>query len=206
MIVGIILAAGESKRFGFEKHSVKENKLLYEILPGVSVIENVLNSFLHSRIDKLVIVIGFQRHKILQKIKPLIKSSEITIETIYNPSFRTGGMSSSIIKGMEVAMDAEAVLITPADIPFIPTQVIDDLIRKITIDKPEIVIPICNNRKGHPIAMRFSLFSEILAISEKNYGLKEITKKRAKQIEYLKSEDEGILHDLDTRSDLIKFK
>jgi molybdenum cofactor cytidylyltransferase len=206
MIVGIILAAGESKRFVTENSSVKENKLLYEIVPGISVIEKVLSSFLHSQIDKVVIVIGFQNDKILHKIEPLIESTEIKVEAIYNPNFRAGGMSSSIIKGMEIAMDAEAVLITPADIPFISTQVINDLIKRIKIKKPEIIIPACNNRKGHPIAIRSSLFSEILAISEKNRGLKGITKKYAEKIEYLKLQDEGILYDLDTKSDLMKFK
>ncbi len=115
-------------------------------------------------------------------------------------------MSSSIIKGMELAMGAEAVIITPADIPFIPSEVIDTLIDYFNLNKPEIIIPTYNDRKGHPIVIRSTLFPNILAITEKYRGLKEITTRFHDKIVYLRTNVEGITRDLDTRSDLSKFK
>ena len=200
MIAGILLAAGESNRFR------SENKLLYEISPGTTTIECSLKTFIHSQVDKIIVVVGFQHEHINQKILPIMDSSKIPIEIVFNPHFQAGGMSSSIIKGMELAMGTEAVMITPADIPFIPSEVIDTLIEYFNLNKPEIIIPTYNDRKGHPIVIRSTLFPEILAITEKYRGLKEITTRNTDKIVYLETKEEGITHDLDTRSDLSKFK
>ena len=79
MFVGILLAAGESKRF----RPISENKLLYEIKPQVSVIESLLEAFLKSQIDKIVIVVGFQQERIVQKIQPLIEEELENFEWHY---------------------------------------------------------------------------------------------------------------------------
>lgn len=200
MIAGILLAAGESKRFR------SENKLLYEISPGTTIIECSLKTFINSQVDKIIVVVGFQHKYITQKIQPIIDSSKIPLEIIFNPHFQAGGMSSSIIKGIELAMGAEAVIITPADIPFIPSEVIDTLIDYFNLNKPEIIIPTYNDRKGHPIVIRSTLFPNLLAITEKYRGLKEITKRFHDKIVYLKTNVEGITRDFDTRLDLLKFK
>ena len=201
MFVGILLAAGESKRFS----PISENKLLYEIKPHLSVIETLLDAFLKSQIDKIVIVVGFQQERIVEKIQPLIEESNIEVETAYNSQYKTGGMSSSVIKGMECAIDASAVLITPGDIPFIPTDVIDRLIEYYLLNKPEIIVPTYNNRKGHPIMIKSTLFPEIMTISEEKRGLKEIMTKYQESITYLGTDAEGILSDIDTKGDLRKF-
>ena len=82
MIAGILLAAGESKRFR------SENKLLYEISPGTTIIECSLKTFINSQVDKIIVVVGFQHKHITQKIQPIIDSSKIPLEIIFNPHFQ----------------------------------------------------------------------------------------------------------------------
>ena len=198
MIAGVILAAGESQRFH------PENKLLYEI-EGKSVLEHLLVAFLKSHIDSVVIVVGYQKEEITKVIKKVTSLSNISTTIVENQGYRKGGMSSSIIKGVKSIINSDAVLITPADIPFIPTNVINTLITYYERSKPKILIPTCNERKGHPILISSELYSEILSISEELRGLKEITTKFQDEIDYLSFEEKGIIRDIDTKEDLRKF-
>lgn len=198
MISGILLAAGESKRFR------PENKLLHKI-NGVPVIEHLLKAFLQSRIDTVTIIVGYQKTEVISAIKQLVGSANIPIHFVENQEFRKGGMSSSIIKGMHSIIKSDAVLITPADIPFIPTAVINALINYFNENKPKIIIPTCSKRKGHPILISSLLYTEVLSISEELRGLKEITTKYQDQIVYLPFEAKGIIRDIDTKEDLGKF-
>ncbi|MHA1444455.1 MAG: nucleotidyltransferase family protein [Candidatus Hodarchaeales archaeon] len=198
MITGILLAAGESKRFR------PENKLLHKI-NGVPVIEHLLKAFLQSKINTVTIVVGYQKAEVISVTKQLVSSANIPINFVENQEFRKGGMSSSIIKGIHSIIKSDAVLITPADIPFIPTTVINALINYFTDNKPKIIIPSCDKRKGHPILISSLLYPEVLSISEEFRGLKEITTKYQDQIVYLPFKAKGIIRDIDTKEDLGKF-
>ena len=195
MIAGVILAAGESKRFR------PENKLLYKI-NGVSVLNHLLDAFLQSNIDSITIVVGFQKSEVIKITNSLVSSSNIPTNLVENQEFRTGGMSSSIIKGLNSVINSEAVLITPADIPFISINVINTLINYYRRNNPKIIIPTCDQRKGHPILISSDLYPEVLSISEELRGLKEITTKYRDLIDYLPFEEKGIIRDIDTKEDL----
>ena len=122
MIAGIILAAGESRRFP------TQNKLLYEFVPGMSILESVLLAFLQSEINKIVVVTGHDSLNIIEKINILSSRHQTPVSTVFNDNYQSGGMSSSIITGLKAVINADAVLITPADIPLIPTSVINAMI------------------------------------------------------------------------------
>jgi molybdenum cofactor cytidylyltransferase len=198
MIAGILLAAGESKRF-------PGNKLLYKIR-GASVLEHLFQAFLQSEVDTITIVVGYQKIEIMNLINNLASSSHIPITFCENINYKTGGMSSSIIKGLKSVIKSEAVLITPADIPFIPIPVINTLINHYRRCIPKIIIPTCDNRKGHPILISSDLYPEVLSISEELRGLKEITTKYRDLIDYLSFEEKGIIRDIDTKEDLQNFR
>jgi molybdenum cofactor cytidylyltransferase len=199
MIAGIILAAGESKRFP------SQNKLLYELSSGKNVIESIILAFLNSNIDAIYIVTGYDSETIERTVTSLILESDKKVTFVYNENYKSGGMSSSVIKGLVAAEKANAVLITPADIPLIPPEIINMMISKFLVDTPDIIIPTFKKRKGHPILFNSLLFPEILKISENHRGLKQITSKYKEKILFLPTQDAGILRDLDTPEDLNKF-
>ena len=66
MISAIILAAGQSKRI------VKENKLL-KIYKKKPLINHALNSVIKSKVSKIIIVLGYESHK----VKKIIKTQSI---------------------------------------------------------------------------------------------------------------------------------
>ncbi|MHA1975725.1 MAG: nucleotidyltransferase family protein [Candidatus Hodarchaeales archaeon] len=199
MIAGIILAAGESKRF------LSQNKLLFVLDHGKCVLESVILAFKNSTINKIVVVTGHDSARIQKIIDKHTDQDRTPLVSVLNEDYESGGMSSSVIMGLKSVDIADAVLITPADIPRIPTETINSMILYFFRNQPDIIIPTFKKRKGHPILFKSTLFNEILQITEKKRGLKEITAKHGKKIVYLPTQDPGILKDIDSVKDLEQF-
>ncbi len=196
MISFIILAAGESKRF-------LGNKLLYQLKPNETVIQIMVKKVLQSRVDKIVVVLGHEADQIQQEIDEI---KENRLETVVNPHYKYGGMSSSVIKGLECVLNTEGTFISPGDIPILPTAIIDAMIDLFFVTKESIIIPSLLGRKGHPILIKSQLYSEVLKINERERGLKGLIQKFQNQIRYLTTNEKGILSDIDTLEDLKRLK
>lgn len=196
MITCIVLAAGESKRF-------KGNKLLFEIKANVTIIEFLLKSIIASRVDRTIVVLGHEADLVRKKVQNLTNES---LHTVINPDYRKGGMSSSIRRGLEQALDSHAIMITPADIPFIPSKVFNQLIDYYYTHSPRLIIPTYQNQKGHPILISSDLFSHVRKISEEKRGMKEIIASYAEDLVFLPTESQTILQDVDKYEDVIKLK
>lgn len=196
MITCIVLAAGESTRF-------PGNKLLFEIKPNISILEFLLRSILASKVDQTIVILGHEADLLASRIQNLRAE---TLHTVTNPIYHKGGMSSSIRRGVEHALDSHAILITPADIPFIPSEVFDKLIDYYISHKPLLIIPTYKNRKGHPILISSELFEKVLAISEEKRGLKEIIETYYDDIVFLSTDVAAILQDVDNYEDFIELQ
>ena len=195
MITFIVLAAGESKRF-------PGNKLLFEIKDNITIIELLLSSILASKVDRVIVILGHEAEAVNKKVKNINTS----IQTVINPKYKHGGMSSSIRLGMEKALENQAVMITPADIPFIPSEVIDQLIDYYLSHSPLLIIPTYKGQKGHPILIDSKLFKHVLKISEEKRGLKEVINTFKEEIKFLPINNQGILYDIDSVSDILELK
>lgn len=198
MISCILLAAGESTRF-------PGNKLLFEIKPNFTILETSLKFVLNSKVDQIILVLGYEANRILQKIENKLVNTDKIISTI-NSEYQTGGMSSSIRKGMELVSNSQAVMISPADIPHIPSRVFDQIIDHYFTFFPKLIIPTFEKRKGHPILISSKLFDHVKSISEEKKGLKEIIGKFRDEITFLPTNSEGILLDIDSVSDIEKIR
>ncbi|MFX1508239.1 MAG: NTP transferase domain-containing protein [Promethearchaeota archaeon] len=195
MITLIVLAAGESRRF-------PSNKLLFEIKKNVTIIELLLSSILTSKVDQILVILGHEAEAVDKKVQKV----NTGIKTVINPQYRQGGMSSSIRLGVEEALESQAVLITPADIPFIPSEVINLLIDYYLSNSPLLIIPTYQGQKGHPILISSKLFKHVLKISEERRGLKEIIEMFKEEIKFLPTNYQGILYDIDSVTDILELK
>ncbi len=131
----ILLAAGLSSRMG-------RNKLL---LPfnGRTIIENTLSTVLEVS-DTVIVVTGFERKKIEDKLK------EYDVEFVYNPEYGKGQRESTI-KGIEAVQDDDFSIL-PGDLPLLAPSDIAPLFK--ALDKSSIVRPTYNSIPGHPVCYR----------------------------------------------------
>jgi len=188
MISAIVLAAGESKRMG-------QTKLL---LPwqGKTLLEHVLDTLLTSQVNEVILVLGHDADRILQKV-PTQK-----IKVVINPDYKEG-MSSSILKGL-MAMDekAEAFLTVLADQPGITKEILNRLIHGFQKTRPEknIVLPTYLGARGHPVLFSTKYKKEALRLRG-DVGARQVLVDHPEDILEVEVDSDAVLSDIDTPED-----
>ncbi|MFP3044706.1 MAG: nucleotidyltransferase family protein [Thermocladium sp.] len=184
MINGIILAAGLSLRF--------PGKLMKELW-GKPILYRVIDAFLGSSIDRVVVVTN-------EAYFPLLKELS-SIEVLIN-EYPERGMLESVKLGLTKSIDADAVVLTPGDYPLISSKDIDLLIDNY-IDGHDLVALAYQGRIGHPLLIGRSLFDEVLELRDDEGGLKHLLSVHKPFI--VESSNPGILIDIDTEADLAQL-
>ena len=188
MITAILLAAGQSKRL------VNQNKLIknYKRKP---LINHVVQSIIKSKIEKLIIVLGFEYLKVKKKVNKNKK-----IQFVINHNYKKG-ISSSIKCGLKkISNKNYGFIIVQADMPKISKNIFNKLHTEIKTNKKEIFVPIKNNKIGNPIGFKLSMINQLKKISGKR-GAKFIIKRNRSKIKYVRTKSLGIFKDIDLIKD-----
>lgn len=186
MITAILLAAGQSKRLK------GENKLT-KLFKGKPLINHILFSLIKSKVNNIVIVLGYEHLKIKTK---LLKSKKINF--VINKNYKKG-MSSSIKTGLKkLPKNNKGFLIVLGDMPNITKTTINKICLSITRSDKEIILPKFKNRIGNPIGFKHSMIKSIYKIKG-DRGAKNIIKKNSKKIKFLNINSKSILTNLNTK-------
>jgi len=187
MISAVVLAAGESTRMGFCKQLLK--------IEGRTMIEQVVKNVRESRVDEVIVVLGFMANEIAEKLP------RDQIKIIVNPRFKEG-MSTSLKTGLEaVDREADAVIFVLSDQPFIKPSIIDKIIDEYERTGAPIVVPTYKGRRGNPVLFDMSLRAEVMNI-QGDVGGRPIIKKHEKEIREVEVGSPTILMDTDVKEDL----
>ena len=186
MVSAILLAAGQSKRLK------GENKLT-KLFKGKPLINHILFSLIKSKVNKIIVVLGFEHLKIKTK---LLKSKKIKFAI--NKNYKKG-MSSSIKTGLKkLPKNSQGFLIVLGDMPNITKTTINKICSLITKSDKEIILPKFKNRTGNPIGFKQSMIKNIYKIKG-DRGAKNIIKKNNKKIKFLNINSKSILVNLNTK-------
>lgn len=192
VISPILLAAGQSQRFGSDKllHSVYYNDvnkpmILHSLKPWLDVF------------DRINIVVRADNHALIQMLADSEFSSRLTLIMATNA---TMGMSASLVAGIEANKEADGWLIGLADMPFIQSSVIVNSLDALT-SGAMITIPTFNGQRGHPVGFASHFRSQLLSLTG-DKGAKQIIAASPYQITFINSPDSGIWKDIDIRESL----
>ncbi len=198
-VSGVLLSAGESKRMGQPKALLKFGER--------SNIENLLDEYLSSQLDKVIVVTGFNGESLKKFIEKKTKNNLLKksadykevkkLKVVINEHYNLG-MFSSIQKGI-AEISQGGILIGIVDNPFTNSTVIDELIENF--NGGEIVIPDYHGKGGHPVIIPFSLREEILNANPEKTSLKDVFSCHLDMIKRIKFEDQTITFDMDTDED-----
>jgi molybdenum cofactor cytidylyltransferase len=187
---GIILAAGESKRFGDSKQLLDWN--------GKSFVRHIAETALSAGLEPVVVVTGFDAARIESALAGL------NVKLAHNPDYQQG-QSTSIKKGIEAlpANIGSAVFLL-ADQPQIPVEVIRALVDSHTRGMQAILAPlVMEERRANPVLFDRATFPDLLNLKG-DVGGRAIFDKH--HVEYLFWYDEALLFDVDTREDYERLK
>ena len=188
MITAILLAAGQSKRLFNQNKLIKNYK-------GKPLINHVVQSIIKSKIEKLIIVLGFEYLKVKKKINKNKK-----IKFVINHNY-TRGIASSIKCGLKkISNKSDGFIIVQADMPKISKNILNKLYKEIKTNKKEIFVPRKNNKIGNPIGFKLSMINQLKKISG-NRGAKFIIQKNKSKIKYIRTKSLGIFKDIDLNKD-----
>jgi molybdenum cofactor cytidylyltransferase len=192
-ISAILLAAGKAERMGKAKQllSLGEQRL----------VEASLYNLLASHVTEIIVVLGFAA----EEIRPFVEGKE-RVRVIVNNHFHEG-MSTSIRAGVQ-ALDpsAKGILIALADQPFIPSQVIDQLIERFAAGEKGIVLPVYEGKQGHPVILDRKKYEPELLSLRGDVGGKEIVRKHPEDCLQVAVASKGVLIDIDGPEDYQKFR
>jgi molybdenum cofactor cytidylyltransferase len=184
MIKAILLAAGKSKRLRSENKLIKKFK-------NKHLINYSLLALHKSKVDKIIIVLGYQ-HK---EVKKVINNHKKNI-FVLNKKFRLG-MSSSINTGLKkISKKDKGFIIVQSDMPFIRTSDINKIYNSISKKRHLVHALKFKNRVGNPIGFDISVLSKFTKIKGK-YGAKFMVKRLNKQTNFIKVTSSKVFKDFD---------
>ena len=190
MISAIILAAGQSKRFGSDNKLIKKYNKKY-------LINHIIGTLIKSKVNKIIVVLGFQKSKVR---KITIKNKKINF--VFNKNYKSG-MASSIKTGLkEISKRSIGFLIVQADMPLISKKIIDSLCYSIRNNNKEIVAPIYKSNMGNPIGFKRSM-TRILNKTSGDSGAKKMIKRNKKNLSLISVNSKSIFKDFNTQKDFL---
>jgi len=192
MLSMVVLAAGKSTRMR------GPNKLLAHV-EGVPMIRSVVQTALRSKVDEVVVVLGWEEEKIRSAL------SGLDCKMVVNRNFEQGQSSSVKVGLSQINPSSRAVLILPGDVAKIDTCSINMVIERYDQGGCLIVVAGHEGKSGHPILFDKQLFPEIARINEETFGLKAVIKKHQDEVCLVETGSEYVLKDVDTTNDLEKL-
>ena len=182
-IAGIVLAAGESSRYGQPKQLLDWK--------GEPFVRVVAKTALQGGLSPVVIVLGANGEQVESSVK------DLAVSTIYNEQWKTG-QASSIQTGVEVLAiphKAGGAVFLLADQPQLTTSVLRALVEKHAEGLYPVVAPMVIDRRANPVLFDQTTFPDLLAL-EGDVGGRAIFHKH--RVEYLPWHDDRLLLDVDT--------
>lgn len=196
-IIGIYLAAGQSKRFG-------SNKLLPPV-GNVPLGSLALNTALNSRLDRIVVVTGGSDK--LDWISPTLfhsfQKSWFQAACVESPK----GQAYSLKCGLRFAesLQAEAIIVMLADQALVSVDMIDNIIEKyLQMKANQDSISFIAARRSRitcpPILFARSLFEDLYSL-EGDMGARYLIRNRMREGSFIDFTDPLLFFDVDTEKD-----
>lgn len=184
-IVGLLLAAGASRRFGTDK-------LAHALPHGVAVAVQAARH-LRSEIDRVVAVVRPGAEATARALAA--EGCEIVICADADV-----GMSASLACGVRAAGDAAGYLVALADMPFVRPSTIA-AVRDALAGGALLVRPYFRTRPGHPVGIGGRFRAELEALAG-DAGARDLLEAHAAEMVKLPVGDPGAIRDIDTPADV----
>jgi len=178
---GILLAAGQSTRFG-------SNKLLHPLPDGTPMAVACARA-LHAVLARSIAVVEDRQSALAGLL------AKTGLQVIVNPRTQQG-MGTSIACGVAASPTARGWVIALADMPGIPASVIQQVTDGLARGA-DIVAPVYRGRRGHPVGFSARLAPELLALHADS-GARDIIAAYLGTLELFETQHGGVIVDIDT--------
>ena len=187
-IAGVILAAGESTRFG-------ETKQLLD-WHGRPLVWHVAQQALRAGLEPVIVVCGEDIDRVEQALQGL------RVKLIHNPNWQHGQGSSVRVGTAAVSKKNGGILFLLADQPQISVQLLHTLIIKHAQTLAPICGPLVDGQRGNPVLFDAQTFPDLMELSGEKGGRKLFSKY---PVHWVPWHDATPLLDVDTPADYARL-
>lgn len=183
--VGVLLAAGNSARFG-------SNKLAHPLNSGETIGLRSARQLI-SVLDDCLAVVRKSDSELRDELSQL--GFKTVIQT--NPD---AGMGNSLSRAIQASKEADGWLISLADMPWIKSETLRQVVNALQ-NGASIVAPEFKGQRGHPVGFN-KQFRDALIALDGDSGARTLLSSHADLIQLITVNDPGIVNDVDTPEDL----
>lgn len=197
-VIGVLLAAGTSSRFG------AANKLLADV-DDEPMVRHAARTLRNARLSNVVVVLGCEEEAVRDAlVGPGIDNDESSGEAyrfVTNPDYERG-LSTSVERGVDAAaaFDADAVVFLPGDMPSVDRTTVDLLVDAFRSGLADAVAAGYDGRRGNPVLFSRRYFPALRDVGG-DVGGKQVLLD-AERGAVVETGDPGTVDDVDTREDL----
>lgn len=188
-VAAVILAAGESRRYGGLK--------LLATLAGKPLLQHVLDAANRSMLSDVVLVVGHSADEVLAAVR-LDRA-----RTVRNESYAEG-QSTSLRAGLRAVGEADAAVVLLGDQPRVTPTLLDALVVRQRASGSAAVVSSWRGRRSPPTLLHRDLWPALAALSG-DVGAREVLAGRD-DVEVLEVDERlGSLEDVDRPEDLARL-
>ena len=189
-MIGILLAAGFSRRFG------ASNKLLQPLPDG--------NPIALASAKRLIEAIPFSIAVVRPENSTLADLLQDAGLKVFFCSEQDTEMADSLSAAIKFSAayseSSDGFVIALADMPYINSQTTSAIASKLS-EGASIVVPTYQGERGHPVGFSAKFRTELESLHG-DEGARSILKRYPEEVVFLECDDSGILADIDTPADL----
>lgn len=185
-VVGVLLAAGTSSRFG------ERNKLLVA-LDGEPLVRHAARTLLDAALDDVVVVVGHEAEAVRAAL------ADLDVRFVRNPDYGDG-LSTSVERGVTAASDADAAVFMPGDMPGVDPAAVDLLVDAHRAGLGTALAAAHDGRRGNPVLFDRAHFDALRAV-EGDVGGRPVLLE-SDESALVETGVPGVVADVDTTDDL----
>lgn len=184
-IVGLVLAAGRSERFG-------GNKLQHRLANGEAMVVASARK-LASVVDRTVVVIRPEETALQALLSPFSLDIVVAAEA-------AKGMGHSLAAGVAASRGAAGWVVALADMPYIDAKTLAQVVTTLR-QGASLAAVYCRGKQGHPVGFA-AQWGEALCRLTGDVGARSILLTHSASVQRIETDDPGCLIDIDRREDI----
>lgn len=161
------------------------------------MIEMVVQNVLDSKIENVLLVLGANGGEVKKA------TGHLPVKYCHNENHDLGMLSSVICGFRSIPESSDAALVYLGDQPGIPPEITNTVIETYNEELFGIVIPMYDNRRGHPLLVDMKYRKEIEKLDLEK-GLRSLMHLFPQDVIEVDVDEPGILVDIDTKEDYSK--
>ncbi len=187
-VVGVVLGAGSSKRFGRAKQTLP--------FGDTTLLAHVVRDVEASALDRVVVVLGGSAEATAASLEPT--RADVALNTAYE-----SGCAASLLAGLDAAGDCAAIMLLLGDMPGVDAAVIDPMLATWRTEPTWAAVTAYDDGIGHPFVFSADAFPTLRSLHGDKAVWKIVDHAPVEQVARIPV-DGSVPLDVDTPSDYLR--